>query len=85
MGVVIGSGIGGIRSLSEQFRILYERGPSESVPSSSPRWCPTWLPVMFRFCSALAVRTFAPSRLAQVVRTRSVKRRRSFVAARRMS
>lgn len=32
VGVVIGSGIGGIQSLSEQFRLLYERGPDRISP-----------------------------------------------------
>ena len=32
IGVVIGSGIGGIQSLSEQFRLLHERGPDRISP-----------------------------------------------------
>ena len=32
VGVVIGSGIGGIQSLSEQFKFLHERGPSRISP-----------------------------------------------------
>lgn len=32
IGVIIGSGIGGIQSLSEQFRLLHERGPDRISP-----------------------------------------------------
>lgn len=32
VGVVIGSGIGGIQSLSDQFRVLYDRGPDRISP-----------------------------------------------------
>jgi 3-oxoacyl-[acyl-carrier-protein] synthase II len=32
VGVIIGSGIGGIQSLSEQFRLLHERGPDRISP-----------------------------------------------------
>lgn len=32
IGVLIGSGIGGIQSLSDQFRVLYERGPDRISP-----------------------------------------------------
>lgn len=32
IGVVVGSGIGGIGSLSDQFKVLYERGPSRISP-----------------------------------------------------
>ena len=40
IGIVIGTGIGGITTLTEQFRILFERGPSRISPFLVPMMLP---------------------------------------------
>ena len=40
MGAIFGTGIGGIQTLSDQFRILYEKGPSRISPFFIPMFIP---------------------------------------------
>jgi hypothetical protein len=70
VGVIIGSGIGGIATFEEQTRVMVERGPKRISPFFVPMFIPTSRRVTSRCATACAGRTTARSRRARRVRTR---------------
>ena len=75
IGVIIGSGIGGLKSFEEQHDVYRERGAEQDLARSSSRCSSLTSPLESSRCSSTRrVRTTRPFRLARRVLMRSVMR-----------